>query len=123
MNSVVQMNWAPTNNKQLLLLTDTKALKIVNVETSVIDMIPVDADVTAVRWHPRHASKILVGTEKGTIYLYNLEKRQFEMNYTGLMVPNAKDKNSVIDLLFNPGEDVFLALFKHGDLRLYSQNE
>ena len=78
------MYWAPTNSKQLLLLTDTKALKIVNVETGSIDMIAVDANVTAARWHPRHSSKVLVGTEKGQIYLYNLDKKQIEMQYNGI---------------------------------------
>jgi hypothetical protein len=64
-----------------------------------------------------------MGTEKGTIYLYNLEKKQVEIEYSGMYIASTNKKNPVVDLAWNPGEDVFLALFKDGALRLYGQAE
>lgn len=86
-------------------------------------MIAVEANITAARWHPRHSAKILVGTEKGQIYLYNLEKKQIEMQYVGITTLGQDAVSTVVDLLWNPGEDVFLALFSLGTLRLYGQTE
>ena len=86
-------------------------------------MVPVQPDVTAVRWHPRQPSKILIGTDKGNISLYNLDKKAVEISYQGVVYIDTNIKNSVIDLLWNPGEDVFLTLFKDGSLRLYGQEE
>jgi len=55
--------------------------------------------------------------------LYNLEKKQVELEYAGMYSADKNIKNAVVDLSWNPGEDVFLALLKDGVLRLYGQPE
>jgi hypothetical protein len=52
-----------------------------------------------------------------------LDKKAVEISYSGVVYIDTNIKNSVIDLLWNPGEDVFLTLFKDGSLRLYGQEE
>lgn len=70
---LLQIQWAPANTKQILALTDSHNLKLVNIDTCVIEHITLVNNISAVKWHPRNASKILVGTDRGEIYLYNLD--------------------------------------------------
>jgi hypothetical protein len=46
--------------------------------------------------------------------LWHVEKRVREVEYISNMMID------VIDIAWNPGEDVFLALYKDGTLRLYA---
>jgi len=89
-------------------------LKIVNVENNCYEQYAFNSHVTVAKWHPRHPSKILIGSVKGEIRMYDLEKKMFEIDYTAFFNSKLekKDANSVIDLAWSPGEDVFLALFK-----------
>ncbi len=87
-------------------------MKMVNVDASTIESIAGLDNVTVAKWHPRQGGKFLFGTTKGTLKLYNVEKKIIEMEYISLSV-------GVVDLYWNPGEDVFLALFQDGRLRLY----
>lgn len=65
------------------MLSDTDQLKIVNIETEKFEVVPVVANVKIAKWHPRSSHKILVGTENGAIYLYNLETKVVEFEYSG----------------------------------------
>lgn len=117
-DGVLSVQWAPTNIKTLVCLCRNRAVKIVNVESGTIDTLNLDPDVTVAWWHPRQASKLLVGRQNGYLYLYNIEKRTKEITYDAM-----SNSNGVVELMWNPGEDVFLALFKDGTLRLYAQDE
>ena len=106
----------------MVVTAENKDLKIVNVENNCYESYSFNSLVTVAKWHPRHPSKILIGSEKGEIRMYDLEKKDFETDYIAMFNPKLerKDMNSVIDLCWSPGEDVFLALFKDGQLRLYA---
>ena len=56
-------------------------------------MVPVMPEVTAVRWHPRQPSKILIGTDKGSISLYNLDKKAIEISYVDIVYIDTNIKN------------------------------
>jgi len=109
----------------LVVTAENRDLKIVNVENNCFEQYAFNSHVTVAKWHPRHPSKILIGSVKGEIRMYDLEKKAFETDFTAFFNPKLekKDSNSVVDLAWSPGEDVFLALFKNGQLRLYGQHE
>lgn len=86
-------------------------MKLMNLETEKCEALPLNVRCTVAKWHPRVAQKILVGTVTGQIMLYDLDKRKVEQEYACF---TKEDKNSVIDLAWSPGEDVFLALFQEG---------
>lgn len=76
----VFIQWAPTNTKHIAILSESLTIKIVNIETGTSDNLPL-TDVTTIKWHPRQPSKLLIGSNKGNIYLYNIEKKAIEINY------------------------------------------
>ena len=65
----------------LIVTAENNNLKIVNIDNNGFEPYNINAQVTVAKWHPRHASKILVGTRLGQIKIFDLEKRQFEFEY------------------------------------------
>lgn len=74
------------------------------MDASSVEAVAGLDNVSVAKWHPRQGAKILFGTTKGVVKLYNVDKKQIEMQYASLSV-------GVVDLVCNPGEDVFLALY------------
>ena len=65
------------------MLSDTDQLKIINIDTEKIETLNIVNEVRVAKWHPRQSHKILLGTENGSIRLYNIEKKQVEFEYAG----------------------------------------
>lgn len=75
---MLSIQWCPTNGRLVLCLCRNRVVKVVNVDTGAIDTLSLDsADTTVAWWHPRQASKIVVGSGQGSghLHLYNIEKR------------------------------------------------
>ena len=101
----------------LLVTQERQEVKLMNLETEKFEVLQINARCTVAKWHPRTPSKILIGTATGQIMLFDLEKRKVEQEYACF---TKEDRNVVVDLSWSPGEDVFLALFQQGQLRLYA---
>lgn len=65
------------------MLSDIDQLKIINIETEKIESLNIVNEIRVAKWHPRQSQKILLGTENGSIRLYNVEKKQVEFEYAG----------------------------------------
>jgi len=62
------------------LLTEDDKVKVLNHETGKVTSTSF-AEVTAVRWHPRVANKILIGFQSGNIQLFDTTQNKTEQYY------------------------------------------
>ena len=52
---------------------------------------------------------ILIGTHYGSVFLHNINKNESDLGYATPQANNKEDVGKkVLDICFNPGEDVFL---------------
>lgn len=106
----------------LVVHAQTQQLRILNLESEKFEPIKFNVTCSVAKWHPRLAQRVLVGSPEGKLMLYDLDRQKVELEYRGTNSA-AQWTNGVVDLAWSPGEDVFLALFKEGNLYLYSQQE
>ena len=86
--------------------------------------------ITAAIWHPRQATKLILGLTFGGAVLYDYVANQRNMEYPEIHEVYKEGEDSsknftrkVLDICFSPGEDVFLVHQANGKVRLFGQEE
>ena len=70
------------------------------------------ANITSIIWHPRNKSQMIIGSKNGTVLLLDYDKNKELIVYDRIKEFDNTNANrlGIIDIIFSPGEDVFLAL-------------
>lgn len=97
--------WSQFNHNCILVQTEQGEAYMVWVNVSKIDSINM-REITTIKWHPRKSNILLIAQKRGRLCLYDIEKKAAVINY------EIKGLENVIDVQWNPGEEVFIALFE-----------
>ena len=83
---------------------------------------PLDMTVTAMTQHPKRADKFFfAGTLTGKVFLYDLQQDKKIAQY---QVPtDGASAAAIKDIVYSPGEDVFLVVRKDGQMYLFGTAE
>ena len=90
--------------------------KIVNVHLNTIDIIPVDAEVSAVQFTDNDG-ELLLGTTDGQIILWNLTRKEVISKY------RVSDEGAVRQLAYNSKNRVIVALLGNTPYIVSMDNE
>eukprot|EP00405_Crypthecodinium_cohnii_P056845 CAMPEP_0206620410 /NCGR_PEP_ID=MMETSP0325_2-20121206/61586_1 /ASSEMBLY_ACC=CAM_ASM_000347 /TAXON_ID=2866 /ORGANISM="Crypthecodinium cohnii, Strain Seligo" /LENGTH=1243 /DNA_ID=CAMNT_0054143323 /DNA_START=54 /DNA_END=3781 /DNA_ORIENTATION=- len=114
----VLMDWASTGNRIALALDNGNIIlweyTLQERHTKLLSVPPQGAKV--IRWHPRGATKLLVGVSDGSLQIYHMATSK----KTSIVGKSKTSKDTVTDAQWDPlSEDYLIVAFNDGTLSLY----
>ena len=130
--AVSLVKWNPHNPAQLIALEKSDnaheiARKILYLDytTNVQKVLSnVMVNITTIGWHPRRPDFVVLGTGYGQVSITNITTQVYDaMFVVPQKVQGSKVSAMVQDIIFSPGEDVFLVIRVDGQIFLYSAEQ
>lgn len=128
-----QIKWSPHSQNEMLVINFKDQIKFLDIFASKDQIMKhtfkAPSFVETAEWHPRQTNKVLIATatngleENSDPYmvLYEFGKKLNEcQNYTFPCELNEFAGVKVVEMAWNFGEDVFLAVLSNGSMFLFS---
>ena len=127
--AVSLVKWNPHNPAQLIALEKsdnaheiTRKVLYLDYTTNVQKVLSnVMVNITTIGWHPRRPDFVVLGTGYGQVTITNITTQVYDaMFVVPQKVQGSKISAMVQDIVYSPGEDVFLVIRYDGQIFLYS---
>lgn len=127
----MSLQWSPHDPKQLLIINAQNLAKLWNYITGAMTNIPFEK-LSRGTFHPRDADSMIFGDKTGDVFrismkalhkkfAYNIEHElRSDPNDSSILPTMLFYEHEVLDIVMNPGEDVFLVVFKNNKLALFA---
>lgn len=119
-----EIKWGP-HDPNLLIAREINAQSLFKIDISTGKQIKIPnagVSITSMEWHPRRPNFVFLGNNMGYISLFNIDE-MFQEKYFTIDSKDALIPDDVIDIVYSPGEDVFLAVRRDGALFLFGVQE